>query len=137
MINTENDKFQDTSNMTDIDAAQADNISPGQLRILKIMVLSSAVILVVGFIGLASAITYKILNLDGKKTENIFQTASPSSEETIKLAIPKGASVQNVDIDTKHLAIQYKAEKTSGIIIMEIATGQVIRHVQLNETAPK
>jgi Family of unknown function (DUF6476) len=120
-------------NPSQADAAASGPLSPGQVRALKIAVVVMGVLIIIGLFTVFARIIY-LASRSGPQV----QAASQASGKTAqRLALPRGAIVRQILISGDRLAVQYEAPSGAGIVILDLASGQIVSRVELAPEAPR
>jgi hypothetical protein len=120
-------------NPSQADAAASGPLSPGQVRALKIAVVVMGVLIILGLFTVFARIIY-LASRSGPQV----QAASQASGKTAqRLALPRGAIVRQSSISGDRLAVQYEAPSGAGIVILDLASGQIVSRVELAPEAPR
>jgi Family of unknown function (DUF6476) len=120
-------------NPSQADAAASGPLSPGQVRALKIAVVVMGVLIIIGLFTVFARIIY-LASRSGPQV----QAASQASGKTAqRLALPRGAIVRQSSISGDRLAVQYEAPSGAGIVILDLASGQIVSRVELAPEAPR
>ena len=120
-------------NPSQADAAASGPLSPGQVRALKIAVVVMGVLIILGLFTVFARIIY-LASRSGPQV----QAASQASRKTAqRLALPPGAIVRQTSISGDRLAVQYEAPSGAGIVVLDLASGQVVSRVELAPEAPR
>ncbi len=106
------------------------DVDARQVRILKIVVISLGILLLVGFGVVIARIAY----LATQPAGGIGGTASPRD---IRLALPPGATIRSTAVSGDRMTVQYESPQQTGIIIINLTTGQIVSRIGLQPEAPR
>jgi len=98
-----------------------------QVRLLKIVVIAMGLMLIGGFVLVVATIVYQSMYASGSAATKPAIAVSPE----LGLSIQSDSKVTDLAIDGDRLAIHIEGPNTSEIVIIGIATGQVLSRVQL------
>ena len=109
--------------------------TPRQVRKLKIAVIAMGVLLVGGFAFVMAAIVYQASKLG---EEEAAPASAPVTAAAVEGAfvLPDGGRIVSMDLDGNRLALHVKGPETSEIVVIDVATGQVLSRVGLNPDKP-
>ena len=104
------------------------------IRMLRIAVIIMSVILVVGFIAVIARIIY-LVNRGG-------DTAAPAAitqplQRASRLALPAGANVRHISLAGSRLAVHYDSPTGSGIVVLDLGTGNPVSRVEIVPETPR
>ena len=99
-------------------------------RLKRLIVISSATLLV-GLIAVLAAVIYKIGPGQDKAV-----LASVSGEANIAGALPAGAKLLSTAIDGRMLALTFESGGAVRVVIVDLASGRVIRRAVLADAPP-
>ncbi len=118
------------NNKTNTSSGQ--NLSPSQLRLLKTVVLVTGVFLIVGFVGLASVLVYKLTATN--------QTAAvqhlPKSVQTT-VRIPEGAIVKSVSGGDQTVSMHITKDGLSEIFVIHAKSGNILNRILVRTESNK
>lgn len=103
-----------------------------QLKMLKVAVIAMGVILVLGFITVIARIVY-LVNRSSETTTAVSQPV----QQAARLALPAGASVRNMSLAGSRLAVHFEGPGGSGIVILDLQTGNPVSRVEIVPEAPR
>jgi hypothetical protein len=107
-------------------------LSPGQVRALKVAVVVMGVLILLGLLTVFGRILY-LSSRPGRQVE-----AAPQPVKTEqRLLLPPGAQVRQTSISGDRLAVHYEAPDGSGIIVLDLASGQVLNRIQITPDTPR
>ncbi len=106
--------------------SSAPNLSPAQLRLLKIVVSVTGVFLIVGFFGLASVLVYKL-------TTPARTTSPQSSIEPVQstVQIPEGAIIKSVSMGNESLSVHISSSNINEILVIQANSGKVLNRIMI------
>jgi hypothetical protein len=107
-------------------------LSPGQVRALKIAVVVMGVLILLGLFTVFGRIFY-LASRPGRQV----QAASQGLKSEQRLALPPGAEVRQTSISGDRLAVHYEAPTGAGIVVLDLASGQVLSRIELAPDAPR
>ncbi|MEM7619478.1 MAG: hypothetical protein AAF228_03280 [Pseudomonadota bacterium] len=109
-------------------------LTPKQMRILKSMVFISGILLLTGFLSLASVIIYKLLGTNQTTNPQSLShdLRSQSQKSTTELKIPKDAKLGPFQIQNKTFAFSYQNQQQTKYVIIDIETGEIKRRIVVN-----
>ena len=101
-----------------------------QIRALRRLVMAMTAILCLGMVVLVARIIYLAARpaAQGRGT-------SAALMKDAALALPSGAEVTSLALDGTRLAVHYRAGHSGGILILDLASGETISRVRLEEQA--
>ena len=102
------------------------------MRMLRIAVIAMGVVLVLGFIAVIARIVYLV-----NRGEETTTTISQPVRETARLALPAGASVRNLSLTGQRLAVHYEGPGGSGILVLDLQTGQPVSRIEIVPETPR
>jgi len=109
--------------------------TPRNIRILQAVVLVLGLILLAGFVVVIGRIIYLVTRTPAPDTLSVPAQAAievpslpPAASAAVPLALPAGAEVNALSLSGERMAVHYRSNETSGILIVDLASGQVIRH---------
>jgi hypothetical protein len=120
-------------NPSHADAAASGPLSPGQVRALKIAVVVMGVLIVLGLFTVFARIIY----LASRPAPQVQAASQAPRKTTQRLALPPGAIVRQSSISGDRVAVQYEAPSGAGIVILDLASGQIVSRVELAPEAPR
>jgi hypothetical protein len=103
-----------------------------QVRMLRIAVIAMGVILVLGFITVIARIVY-LVNRGSETTTAVSQPV----RDAARLALPAGASVRHISLAGQRLAVHYDGPSGSGIVILDLQTGNPVSRVEIVPETPR
>ncbi len=107
-------------------------------RILKIIVVTLAILL---FAGLLAAVARVIYLASAPVTQPASSALMPAATPTPAirpeqtLALPPGAQVRSVSLSGNRLAVHYDVGSVAGIAVLDLETGRAITNVTIDENA--
>lgn len=114
-------------------------LTPQQMRILKVMVVTSVILLIGGFTTLTGVIVYKVFS-SGENTAAISsqQTSQDVSSQSIsdtltELPIPSNAKIQSWQIADGQIVIHYAVENTQHFLAIDSRTGDIQRRFVIKQ----
>lgn len=115
------------------EAGPAPMFTDKQLRRLKVAVIVMGLILVFGFLLVIGRIIYLVNRMDPPSDAARQETSRPlrGPAPDLSLALPAGAVVRNVTLAGDRLAVHYEATAGAGVVVLDTASGQVIRRILL------
>jgi hypothetical protein len=119
-------------NPSQADAPDSGPLGPGQVRALKIAVVVMGVLIVLGLFTVFARIIY-LASKPGRQVQAASQV--PRSEH--RLALPPGAVVRQTSISGDRLAVQYESPSGAGIVVLDLASGQVVSRIELAPETPR
>ena len=99
-------------------------------RLLLIVVIALGVLLLVGF----GAVVLRVIYLAGQPAR-----VAPSAvigSRSMSMPLPPGAQIRHTSLAGDRLAVTYDSPRHSGIVVVDIATGQVLSRIELVEEVP-
>lgn len=111
---------------------QLGELSPGQVRALKIAIVVMGAMIVVGLLVMVARIVY----LAGGRASQAPAVASPARPET-RVSLPAGATIKGIALDGNRLAIHHDGPSGPGVAIVDVATGQVMGRVGIAVEPPR
>jgi hypothetical protein len=103
------------------------------VRALKIAVVVMGVLIVLGLFTVFARIIY-LASRPGPQVQAASQAPRKAAQ---RLALPPGAIVRQTSISGDRLAVQYEAPSGAGIVILDLASGQIVSRVELAPEAPR
>jgi hypothetical protein len=107
-------------------------LSPGQVRALKIIVVVMGVLILLGLFTVFGRIIY-LASKPGRQV----QAASQGLKAEQRLALPPGAEVRQTSISGDRLAVHYEAPSGAAVVVLDLASGQVLSRIELAPEAPR
>ncbi|MGH1351050.1 MAG: DUF6476 family protein [Methyloligellaceae bacterium] len=104
--------------------SSAPQLSPAQLRLLKIVVSVTGIFLVLGFIGLASVLVYKITT--PQQTVAYKKSVKPVQSS---VQLPEGAIVKSVSMGNDLLSVHISRQGKDEILVIEAGSGRILNHI--------
>ena len=140
--------------MQDDATARPDGIRPDGLteaeaakqRTLKVIVIGLGILIVLAVAGVVAGMTYRAWQI-GKPLAGASSPAaksagtpapallSPPLAADVKLSLPQGSTVKSATLSGTRLVVQHDGPSGTGIIILDLVSGQVVSRVSI-ETAP-
>jgi hypothetical protein len=105
--------------------------NPAQVRILTFIVVVLGILLLLGL----AAVVGRIIYLGSQRTPSAAQTSVEAPR--LSLAVPAGASVKHTAIAGDRLSITYETPQRTGIVVVNLATGQIISRIDLVTEVPR
>ncbi|MFM1815095.1 MAG: hypothetical protein RLZ98_1790 [Pseudomonadota bacterium] len=108
-------------------------LGPGAVRALKIVIVVMGVMI---FAGLA-LVAARIIQLSSTpRTETASATGTVTMVDRARIAVPAGATIRNVALSGQRLVVHYDAPTSSGILIMDTATGKTLSRIDIVPEPP-
>lgn len=108
---------------------------PG-VRALKIAVVVMGIMIVLGVLTVIGRIVY--LAAQGPRPAGTSAvTSSARLAAVTRLALPVGASVRQISLSGDRLAVHYEGPASSGIAIVDLASGAVLSRVDVVPEVPR
>lgn len=101
-----------------------------QIRILKVVVITLGMLLLVGFAVVIARIAY----LATQPGRGIGVTTAP---QDVNVALPPGAVIRQTAVSGDRMTIQFEAPQQTGIIIINLTTGQIVSRIGFSPEAPR
>jgi hypothetical protein len=120
------------------DATPPPMFSDKQLRRLKVAVIVMGLVLIVGFGVVIGRIIYLVNRMEPPPLGSAPAETAPSAgaaSADVTLSVPAGAVVRHLSIAGDRLAVHYDSPGGSGIVVVNPASGQVIRRIRLTPEA--
>lgn len=105
--------------------------SPRNIRILQYVVIALGIILIAGFVTVIGRIIYLMTKTSTTAPRAVVGTALEPIEAPFGIDLPDGAQVTEMSLDKLHMALRYSSPGKEGIVIVDIATGKVVRRLEL------
>jgi hypothetical protein len=105
--------------------------APRHARMLLIVVIALGILLLAGF----GTVVVRIIYLAGQPARQAPLAAA--NPRALTLALPAGAQVRHASVTGDRLAVTYDGPQHSGILVMDLSTGEVISRVQFVEEIPR
>lgn len=99
-------------------------------RLLLVVVIALGVLLLVGF----GAVVLRVIYLAGQPPR--LTASAATSPRSVSLPLPTGAQIRHTSLAGDRLAVTYDSPKHSGIVVVDIATGQVLSRIELVDEIP-
>jgi hypothetical protein len=115
-----------------VDEPGSGPLSPRQVRALKIAVVVMGVLILLGLFTVFGRIIY----LASRPAPQV-QAASQGLSPELRLGLPAGAEVRHTSISGDRLAVHYEAPTGGGIVVLDVARGQVLSRIELVPEAPR
>ncbi|MCL4765296.1 MAG: hypothetical protein KJZ80_03590 [Hyphomicrobiaceae bacterium] len=101
-----------------------------QVRLLKIIVIGLGVLLLAGFALVIARIAY----LATQPGRGIGAARAP---QDVSVALPPGAVVRQTAVSGDRMTIQFESPQQTGIVIVNLTTGQIVSRIVLRPEAPR
>jgi hypothetical protein len=102
------------------------------VRALKVVVVMMGVLILLGL----ATVFGRIIYLASRPSPQVKAAPqAPSAEQ--RLVLPPGAQVRQTSLSGDRLAVHYEAPEGSGIIVLDLASGQVLNRIQVTPEAPR
>ena len=111
---------------------QPGELSPGQVRMLKIAIVVLGVMIVVGVLAVIARIVY--LSSERRQQGPVVTTGAAIDG---RIALPAGATVQSMALDGARLAVHYNSPSGPGIAIVDAATGRLVTRLTIAPEPPR
>lgn len=111
-------------------AAEASGPDARQVRVLKIVVIGLGVLLLIGFGVVIARIAY-LATQPGRGL------SSSAPLHDINVALPSGAVVRNTTISGDRMMVQFESPQQTGIVVINLTTGQVISRIGFGPETPR
>jgi hypothetical protein len=110
--------------------------APPSYSILNFIVIFLGILLVLGFAVVVGTIVYRLANSDEPAAAEISPAVIEGAEaarllEAISLSLPEGSEIIGHDLDGGRLAIRFRGAGRTEIWIVDLASGEVISRVTL------
>lgn len=112
------------------EALQTPDIDAKQVRILKLVVIFLGILILAGFAIVIGRIAY----LATQPGRGIGTT---SNAQDIRLALPPGAALRSTAVSGDRMTVQYESPQQTGIVIINLTTGQVVSRITFQPEAPR
>lgn len=117
-------------------ASGEDSARPGKERVLVFIVVFLGLLIVAGLTAVILRIIY--LSSTGPAQRTIAEepaaaaaVALPGEDAASRLTLPAGAVVKSVSVGGDRLAVHYEAPSGTGIAVLDLASGAVVRRVEV------
>ncbi len=101
-----------------------------QVRVLKIVVIGLGILLLIGFGVVIARIAY-LATQPGRGL------SSATVLQDISVALPSGAVVRNTNISGDRMTVQFESPHQTGIVVINLTTGQVISRIDFRPETPR
>ncbi len=112
------------------EASPAPDVDARQVRILKLVVIFLGILLFAGFAVVIGRIAY-LATHPGRGIDVTTNT------QDIRLTLPPGAAVRNTAVSGDRMTVQYETPQQTGIVIINLTTGQVVNRITFQPEAPR
>ena len=119
-------------NPSQTDGPAGGPLNPGQVRALKVAVVVMGVLILLGLATVFGRIIY-LASRPGPQVKAAPQAARAEQ----RLVLPPGAQVRQTSLSGDRLAVHYEAPDGSGIIVFDLASGQVLNRIEVTPDAPR
>lgn len=101
-----------------------------QVRILKIVVISLGILLLIGFAVVIARIAY-LATQPGRGI------GAATAQQNVNVALPPGAVIRESAVSGDRMTVQFEAPQQTGIVIINLTTGQVVSRIVFSPEAPR
>jgi len=101
-----------------------------QIRVLKIVVIGLGILLLIGF----GVVIARIAHLATQSGRGLSGTGVL---QDINVALPSGAVVRNTTVSGDRLTVQFESPHQTGIVVINLTTGQVISRIGFSPETPR
>lgn len=101
-----------------------------QVRLLKIIVIVLGLLLLAGF----SVVIVRIAYLATQPGRGIGAGRAP---QDVSVALPPGAVIRHTAVSGDRMTIQFESPQQTGIVIVNLTTGQIVSRIVLRPEAPR
>jgi hypothetical protein len=132
------------------DEARPDGLTEAEAakqRTLKAIVIGLGILILLAFAGVVAGMAYRASQI-GKPLAGSSPTAgakgagqptptllSPPLAADVKLSLPQGSAIKSATLSGTRLVVHHDGPAGTGIVILDLATGQIVSRVTI-ETAP-
>jgi hypothetical protein len=113
------------------DAPGADTSRQSKERVLVFIVAFLGLLIVAGLTAVILRIIYLSSNAPAQRTISETAARVPGDADASRLALPAGAVVKSVSVGGDRLAVHYGAPSGDGIAVLDLATGAVVRRIDV------
>lgn len=101
-----------------------------QVRILKIVVISLGILLLIGFAVVIARVAY-LATQPGRGI------GAATAQQNVNVALPPGAVIRESAVSGDRMTVQFEAPQQTGIVIINLTTGQVVSRIVFSPEAPR
>lgn len=117
------------------DAADGGGLGPRGVRALKISIVVMSLMIAAGLLAIIGRIFY--LASKPARPAVATMTSGTALSPQIRAELPAGAAIRSMALGGDRLAVHYDAVGTSGILIVDLATGTVASRVEFVPAPPR
>ncbi|MDX2289084.1 MAG: DUF6476 family protein [Hyphomicrobiaceae bacterium] len=134
----------DTAVKPDSTTAEAGEVPfierPETVRALRIVVFAMGVVLVLGFVAVIGRIVYLVSRPTAPAPIGVGVAAGAPTAAgrsgAIDLALPAGAQIRTLALDGDRLAVHHISPDGAGIVVIDIASGNLMSRIRLTPDVP-
>jgi hypothetical protein len=101
-----------------------------QVRVLKLVVIGLGVLLLIGFGVVIGRIAYLAMQ-PGRGL------SAAGALQNVNVALPPGAVVRQTTVSGDRLTVQFESPHQTGVVIVNLTTGQIISRIGFVPEAPR
>ena len=115
---------------TDRQAEHAGPLSPAGVTALKIAIVVMGVMILAGVALAIGRIVYLTSNPSPTQTKTGVVAGKPAPEH--RLALPRGAQVEQASLDGNRLLVRYRAGGETGVVVYDLVQSRVVSRVRFD-----